>query len=190
MNQIKRVKDYIDECSQDIGNTFYSWVTANIDDYEKEQGIKIESPVEQLFYIAWYKRKFLAHTREGLLFLLEPQYESKKITGIYRIDFLVDCVGFVINYEDCFSEKAIFTVPSPNIGVEIDGHVWHEKTKEQAQYHKERERFLISKGWKLYRYTGAEVYKNPDACLDDLEEKSREDILNWRKELRLFDKEK
>lgn len=49
-----------------------------------------------------------------------------------------------------------------------DSHLWHEKTKEQAQYHKERERFLIANGWKLLRFTGSEVYKDPSKCIDEV----------------------
>lgn len=42
--------------------------------------------------------------------------------------------------------------------VECDGHEFHEKTKEQAQRDKERDRNLQSLGFPVYRYTGSELY--------------------------------
>lgn len=47
------------------------------------------------------------------------------------------------------------------IAVELDGHAFHERTKEQAARDKKRDRALLSKGWTVVRYTGSEVVKDP-----------------------------
>lgn len=43
---------------------------------------------------------------------------------------------------------------------EADGHDFHEKTKEQAQHDKERDRFISLQGIKVYRFTGSEIFSH------------------------------
>lgn len=52
--------------------------------------------------------------------------------------------------------------------IEIDGHEWHEKTKEQAMNDRKKDRAYIKKGYFPVRFTGYEVYHNPDACVFEL----------------------
>jgi len=47
---------------------------------------------------------------------------------------------------------------------ECDGHDFHERTKEQAAHDKKRDRFLQSKGYKVLRFTGSEIWKDPCGC--------------------------
>lgn len=62
--------------------------------------------------------------------------------GKYVVDFL------------CFESDR-------KIVIECDGHEFHEKTKEQAQKDKERDRFLQINGYEVYRFTGSEIFNNP-----------------------------
>lgn len=50
------------------------------------------------------------------------------------------------------------------IDVEVDGHDFHERTKEQAQSDKSRDRLLQSMGWQVLRYTGSEVWRDAASC--------------------------
>lgn len=43
---------------------------------------------------------------------------------------------------------------------EADGHDFHEKTKEQAMHDKERDRYMLSNGIKVYRFTGSEIFNH------------------------------
>jgi very-short-patch-repair endonuclease len=52
-------------------------------------------------------------------------------------------------------------IPIANIAIEIDGHEWHEKSKEQAKRDKERGRYLLRSGYPEVRFTGSEVYTQP-----------------------------
>jgi very-short-patch-repair endonuclease len=52
--------------------------------------------------------------------------------------------------------------------VECDGHDFHEKTKEQARRDKQRDRFLQSRGYKVLRYTGSEIWADPTECSDEI----------------------
>lgn len=67
----------------------------------------------------------------------------------YRVDFLIEH-------------------RSKKIIVECDGHDFHEKTKEQASYDKKRDRFLISKGYTVLHFTGSELHKNVNECVNEI----------------------
>jgi very-short-patch-repair endonuclease len=59
---------------------------------------------------------------------------------------------------------------SPLVAVEIDGHDFHEKTKEQASRDKERDRVLQTAGYIVLRFTGSEVYRDPQKCVDQVDD--------------------
>jgi very-short-patch-repair endonuclease len=46
--------------------------------------------------------------------------------------------------------------------VELDGHDFHEKTKEQALRDKQRDRYFVMQGLELLRFAGSEVYADAD----------------------------
>ncbi|MGK3981368.1 endonuclease domain-containing protein [Sorangium sp. So ce118] len=57
--------------------------------------------------------------------------------------------------------------PSPilaRVAIELDGHDWHERTKEQAAADRQRDRRMAVMGWTVVRYTGSEVYQDPAEC--------------------------
>jgi very-short-patch-repair endonuclease len=72
------------------------------------------------------------------------------VIGDYRVDFLVSYVS----HPD----------PTVRFAVECDGHDFHEKTKEQAQRDKARDRILQSTGLNVFRFTGREIYADPVKC--------------------------
>lgn len=51
---------------------------------------------------------------------------------------------------------------SRRVAVELDGHDFHERTKEQARRDRARERRLIAMGWTVVRFTGSEVYQDAE----------------------------
>lgn len=55
-------------------------------------------------------------------------------------------------------------VRSPVIVVECDGHNFHERTKDQARHDKERDRWMLSKGIRVFRFTGSEIFADPIKC--------------------------
>lgn len=56
------------------------------------------------------------------------------------------------------------------VAVELDGHDFHERTKEQAIRDKSRDRELQMLGWKAVRFTGAEVWRDPERCCFEIAE--------------------
>lgn len=71
-----------------------------------------------------------------------PQFK----VGKYRVDFLID---------------------GTNICVELDGHEYH-KTKEQRTRDAKREREIESLGYRVVRFTGSEVFRDPIDCAYDV----------------------
>ncbi|WP_277969291.1 endonuclease domain-containing protein [Sphingomonas echinoides] len=120
-----------------------------------------ESPIEKLFLAQMLHPETLAETESrlhimcvkgGLVAYAVPPpipgvYVYPQITiGRYRVDFLLQYVDF-----NGVSQLI----------VEVDGHDFHERTKEQAQRDKARDRALVSQGYRVLRFTGSEVFADP-----------------------------
>lgn len=61
--------------------------------------------------------------------------------------------------------------------IECDGHDFHEKTKEQAQRDKSRDRAFISSGSTVIRFTGSEINRDVDACVEEVFKIIERDII-------------
>jgi len=116
-----------------------------------------ESPLEQLFYLVLDKHVRLYHNISKFknLGLEIFEIENQIVISKYRVDFL-------ITVTDIKDNKAV-----KEFVIEIDGHDFHEKTKEQAKRDKEKDRFLTSKGYTVIRFTGSEIYNN---CSEKIKE--------------------
>ena len=55
-----------------------------------------------------------------------------------------------------------------NFVIEIDGHEWHEKTKEQAIRDKQKDRTYIKNGYIPIHFTGSEIFHNPENCVKEV----------------------
>ncbi len=73
------------------------------------------------------------------------ELQSQVQIGPHRVDFAIEIPRKVV--------------------IECDGHAFHEKTKEQAQKDKARDRYLQIEGWAVLRFTGSEIFRNADACV-------------------------
>lgn len=69
--------------------------------------------------------------------------------GKYRVDFLFDVL---LPFE---TSRQIYVV-------ECDGHAFHERTAEQAERDKTRDRYMTRRGIKVLRYTGREITRSPE----------------------------
>jgi very-short-patch-repair endonuclease len=65
------------------------------------------------------------------------------------------------------------------IAVECDGHQFHERTKEQAKRDKARDRALATKGFRILRFTGSEIYESAFACAVDVHHLVQKIIEEW-----------
>lgn len=126
-----------------------------------------ESPIERLLVAALWNYgqicmeplefRSLFDCRTDPLPLTKPEariYLQAEI-GSYRVDILI--------YDATLGVDA-----SRFMIVECDGHDFHEKTKEQARRDKQRDRFFVSTGYKVLRFTGSEIWADPDGVADEI----------------------
>lgn len=117
-------------------------------------GSRCESPLEWAFHACWgiYKAHPPVELEWPCEFYLRPQVA----VGRYRIDFQV---------APChLDDDREFTKFAP-IAIELDGHEFHEKTKQQVTRRNQRDRELISAGWTVLRFSGSEFYADPFGCI-------------------------
>jgi very-short-patch-repair endonuclease len=131
-------------------------------------GAGMESPLEQklVSWLLWLDGEYFGliepcrlpwfdegyeFDREEFGFSFMPQV---KVSG-YRVDFMV-----LIRHRGGVRRLAI----------ECDGHDYHEKTKEQAQRDKKRDRDLLLAGVQTIRFTGSELFRDPGICFDHIQE--------------------
>ncbi len=110
----------------------------------------VASPIEQIFLMEWI---FGKHS-EDLGVKLIPQKPIETERGNYIVDFMI-----------------IFSTSESKLGrvvIELDGHDFHEKSKNQVMRDKIRERALISSGATVLRFSGSEVFRNPRACVEEV----------------------
>lgn len=98
---------------------------------------------ENYYYLETSNKKYIN-------FEIEPHPEEEMFNG-YIPDFMITINGLYGGYI-----------------VEIDGHEWHERTKEQARADKEKERMYLKNGFIPVRFTGSEVYHNAKMCVNEL----------------------
>jgi very-short-patch-repair endonuclease len=117
-----------------------------LEEVKEEDEITYKENEGDLYYnsrITTYLDSEITHQKEDVI-MFTCQH---RVNDGYIVDFLLTT---------CFPEIVI--------AIEIDGHDWHEKTKEQAQKDKERGRYLLRNGYHVIRFTGSEVYTKPDDC--------------------------
>lgn len=119
------------------------------------------SPIEEVLYLAILLKLTLVSTRMPLMELPTPEREESHRGDIflapqwqvdqYRVDMVLGLCGEGTP-QQCW------------IAIECDGHDFHERTKEQAQRDKARDRRLQSQAAKVLRFTGSEIYRDPFRC--------------------------
>lgn len=102
---------------------------------------KFESPIERVMYVVLRDEFEWAITQD------RAELIPQKQIGKYRVDFY-------FSYTSDQGELVEFVI-------ECDGHDYHERTKEQAQHDKKRDRFFTEKGYIVLRYTGSEILREP-----------------------------
>lgn len=94
----------------------------------------VESPIEAVFWV-WWNTIELRDFKQFACHL-EPQHH---VAG-YRLDF---------------------AIPEAFIAIELDGHDFHERTKEQVESRNARDRDLQSLGWMVFHFSGSELLRSP-----------------------------
>lgn len=148
----KNIEKYLEMRANDLAE---GWKDGIVGMYSKEL-----TPIEMLFLIEWEYQingeNDVPPTWER--FYIYPQCEIVlKNNKKYRVDFLVK---YTKDWEKFDKKESII--------VELDSYLWHGSTPEQFTKEKQRERDLISEGYKIIRFSGREVYRNPEKCVDEV----------------------
>lgn len=169
--------------SQKLAVLRREWIARELEVFDEIVFRWTESPIEQLFAasafaLGWrvpygpevhrcYEMQRRAGIEMGSRFLV-----SDEISGMIvlqapvrlahrnaRIDFAL------LGFDD-----------GKRIAVELDGHDFHERTKEQAKRDKSRDRAFVAAGWLVLRFTGSEVFADPDGCFQQCAELIRGEL--------------
>lgn len=149
---------------------------------------RCESPIEQLVALAFVSRWGLTEdglcsgffspssedpkrhfvtlvTPSGAERLLWQQFEVESPLKC-RLDFAIECA----DYGDTRRPAAdIRRVTVARIAIECDGHEFHERTPDQAERDRSRDRALTADGWIVLRFTGREIWRDPFAVVNEVE---------------------
>ena len=95
-------------------------------------------------------------------FTIQPQAQI----GKYRADFLVTYHDLSKTYWERSGERD--SLAPFSLVVEVDGHDFHERTKDQARRDKKRDRDIQNLGFMVLRFTGSDVWADPLKCATEV----------------------
>lgn len=138
------------------------------------------TPIEQIFYICYFK--YIYGNAVSFMYSYYPFYavfweefrpqeeviiNNKK----YIIDFILDCSRKCINSDEYLYPE----VHDLKYAIELDGFEYHS-SKQQVNHDYEREQDLLAAGYKVIRFTGSQIYKDPFKCIDNFFKIVKKDV--------------
>ena len=125
------------------------------------------SPIEKKFYVAWEIEMIRRYDEIPLYFYpmnqpylsLIPQKEILINNKKYIVDFMV-IIKNLKKWDEPETKDNVLII-------ELDSYLWHGSKPEQFVKEKERERILSKEGYKIIRFSGREIYKNVEECVDE-----------------------
>lgn len=116
-----------------------------------------DSPLEAVFDMWWLTAQRLGRIGEEVD--NTPQHRVVARGNNYRVDFLLEP-----DYDlKIWLDRRGYSWP--NIAVELDGHDYHERTREQVIQRNQRDRDLQADGWTVLHFSGSELVRDPLACV-------------------------
>lgn len=143
-----------------IDQARYDWRSILSDDemcpfVKALRGRKLESPIEAVFVVWWRVLRMLSPNDPAYALKLSEQHAVTVNGQHFRLDFAV-------LPSDVLLAAAGERLGCPmKIAVELDGHDFHEKSKEQVAYRNQRDRSLQADGWTVLHVSGSELVKDP-----------------------------
>jgi very-short-patch-repair endonuclease len=118
-----------------------------------------ESPIEIMFGAAFLMVCRICGADRQIFRFCSPSLEEK-----LTVPFLVMAQYNWRNYRIDFAVKRT-EAPGKFIFVECDGHDFHERTKEQAERDRSKDREIQQAGIAIFRFTGREIYRDVAQCV-------------------------
>ena len=133
---------------------------------EEIENCYLASLIEQLFLIEYYYQMISSPNRMTNNFYIGFQKDIQTQEGKkYRVDF------FIYYTKDNMWMTKEATFPEHNkdkvLIVELDSFLWHGQTPEQFEREKRRERDLMNEGYKIMRFSGREIVRNTEKCVQE-----------------------
>lgn len=121
-----------------------------------------ESPIEILLGAAiissvYLEAPWIGQKHSDLILAVDAEHEQIPTSAVVLIA-QYPWQGFRIDWALKNRRTGLF------LFVECDGHDFHERTKEQAERDRRRDREITVAGIPILRFTGREIYRNPTAC--------------------------
>lgn len=145
---------------------------------------RLESPIEKVFFAALWSLGRLEHLDIGEVRSFDPSntaetassfgsndaHSSERIGLVAQANVLGHRVDFLIRSRptDPISDAWRWAI------VECDGHDYHERTAEQAERDRSRDREFQQSGYRVFRFTGREIVRDPVKCAME--------VLSWADE--------
>lgn len=120
---------------------------------------RFESPLEAAFWM-WWQALCPSDCYFGRILDLRPQVEALG----YRLDF---SIGLYTKHQ----RDGVLWKP---IGIELDGHTFHEKTREQVTYRNQRDRDLQQAGWAIFHISFDEMNSRGGETVSEVLEIARQ----------------
>jgi very-short-patch-repair endonuclease len=144
-----KIAERLEQQADEIGGDYAAKLLHYIRDNTEKMNL---TPIEQLFSLELVHTVLWSRLTDRGRFQYALQYNLCDKGGAkYRVD-----VALFKPDDD-----------SPAVVVELDGHDFHEKTKEQAAKDKKRERAIVATGVRVLRFTGSEVWRDPYKCVEE-----------------------
>jgi hypothetical protein len=143
------VQKHIQAAAEHIGSSFANFCSSW---YSRST---LDSPLEVAFAI-WWRAYLLTMGSDGEL---EQQVQVVVDGRRYRLDFVVNPPS------DVAARARAVSISWPKLCVELDGHEFHERTKEQVAYRNQRDRDLQLDGWLVFHFSGSELHRDPMSCV-------------------------
>jgi very-short-patch-repair endonuclease len=116
-----------------------------------------ESPLEMAFFAWWHT---MAQNRAFSELQVHLQQEVVVGGHWYRVDFEIRRRDHAVE-----QAGAALGLPVPRIAIEVDGHEFHERTKEQVIWRDSRDRALQTAGWVVLHVSGSAFHRDPETCV-------------------------
>lgn len=160
--ELESVQRAIAESSQWLGQERArmqsGWSRYFVSNTRHPGGGPMESPIEAIFS-TWFFAVVDVEIPDVWAPGLIPQFEAVINGQKCRFDFRVYLTGEVA------AKGAELGLEQPRIAVELDGHDFHERTKEQVAIRNERDRNAQTEGWTILHFSGSELYRDPLKCV-------------------------
>lgn len=151
---------------------------------ESSNHAKLESPLEAVFELWWN-----AHRFKGVDdMFIEPQVEVEAGGNCYRLDYQVHVrpgddgdvtLAWLMSLGFKWDKSTWQRPDYPRLAVEVDGHTYHERTREQVRQRDQRDRDLQVAGWKVLHFSYSELVNDPMRCVESVVSVARTMFSLW-----------